>query len=262
MEDGASGRGRGRGYVDVSMQAMIFAAGLGTRLRPLTDTTPKALVDVGGVPMLERVMMRLIDAGADRIVVNVHPFAERIERFVRERDGFGDEVVFSRETDGPLETGGGLAYARDLLQADRPLFLHNADVLTDLPLVAMAEAHAKREALATLAVAERPTTRVLLFDERGLLGRVDESQGLERRIREPVGEVSKLAFAGVHVVAPELVGRIEEQGAFSILEPYLRLAGEGAAIHPFRVDGCVWVDIGRPEQLAVARRLVDAERGP
>lgn len=244
------------------MQALVFAAGLGTRLRPLTDHTPKALVDVGGVPMLERVIRRLVDSGVERVVVNVHPFADRIERFVRERDSFGVEVVLSHETDRPLETGGGLAqaHALALLHPDLPLVLHNADVLTDLPLDAMAEAHARHTPLATLAVMERPSSRGLLFDDDGLLGRVDETKDLELRVRETRGEVRRLAFAGVHVVDARLPGRITERGAFSILEPYQRLAGEGEAILPFRVDGSLWIDIGRPKQLDEARRLV-SERG-
>jgi len=238
------------------MQALVFAAGLGTRLKPLTDHTPKALVDVSGVAMLERVIRRLVDVGVDRVVVNVHPFAERIERFVRERDAFGIEVVLSHEIERPLETGGGLAHARDALRPDQPTILHNADVLTDLPLDAMLQAHAQHAPLATLAVMERPTTRGLLFDDGGLLGRVDETKDLEIRVRESHGEPRRLAFAGVHVVSPTLPGRITEQGAFSILEPYLRLAAEGETILPFRVDGSLWIDIGRPAQLEEARRLV------
>ena len=240
------------------MQALVFAAGLGTRLKPLTDRMPKALVDVGDVPMLERVIRRLAHVGVDRVVVNVHPFADRIERFVREREAFGIEVVLSHESEHPLETGGGLAHARHLLRLNEPLFLHNADVLTDLPLDVLAEAHEQHGALATLAVMERPTSRFLLFDDDGLLGRVDETKDLELRVRPTRGPVTKLAFAGVHVVSGDLPARITEQGAFSILTPYLRLAREGASILPFRVDGSLWIDIGRPAQLEEARRLVRA----
>ena len=238
------------------MEALVFAAGLGTRLRPLTDRMPKALVEVGGVPMLERVALRLVDAGVDHIVVNVHPFADRIERFVLGRGGFGVRVDLSREVERPLETGGGLRAARHLLRCDGPILLHNADVLTDLPLEALVAAHAEREALATLAVMDRSSSRGLLFDARGLLGRVDDGRGMELRAREAAGEVSRLAFAGVHAVAPTLPDLLTEEGAFSILESYLRLAGEGHRILPFRVDGCSWIDIGRPEQLEAARRMV------
>lgn len=240
---------------------MLLAAGLGTRLRPLTDRIPKALVPVGGVPILERVARRVIAAGADRLVVNTHYLAEQIEAYVAERAGFGVEAVCSREPgDAPLETGGGLVVAEPLFRKDAPFFLHNADILTDLPLREMYEAHVASGALATTAVMERPTARHLLFDEAGLLGRTDEKNGLDLRVRPARGPLTKLAFAGVHVVSPALFARITERGAFSILDPYLRLAGEGETIRPFRVDGCTWLDIGRPEQLEEAQRMVAAGR--
>ena len=238
---------------------MLFAAGLGTRLRPLTDRMPKALVDVGGVAILERVALRLVAAGADRLVVNTHHFGEQVERYVKERGGWGVEVLFSREEGEPLETGGGLVQAAHLFRGDAPFFLHNADILTDLPLGEMYAAHRDTGALATLAVMERPSARAFLFDDRGLLGRVDDRHGLDLRVRPAEGEVRRLAFGGVHVVSPEILGRITERGVFSILDPYLRLAGEGERILPFRVDGALWLDIGRPEQLEAARRSVAGE---
>lgn len=240
------------------MEAMLLAAGLGTRLRPLTDRIPKALVPVGGVPILERVARRVIAAGADRLVVNTHYLAEQIEAYVAERDGFGVDAVCSREPgDAPLETGGGLLVAEPLFCKAAPFFLHNADILTDLPLRELYADH-PAGALATLATMERPSSRHLLFDDRGLLGRTDEKKGVDLRVRPAEGEVVKLAFAGVHVVSPDIFGRITERGAFSILDPYLRLAGEGETIRPFRVDGCTWLDIGRPEQLEEARRVVES----
>jgi N-acetyl-alpha-D-muramate 1-phosphate uridylyltransferase len=233
---------------------MLLAAGLGTRLRPLTDHTPKALIEVNGVPVLERVALRLIEAGADRLIVNLHHLGEQIERYVAERGGWGVEVVLSREADRPLETGGGLLHARHLFRGDAPFFLHNADILTDIDLGALYDAHrARPDALATLSVMERPTTRRLLFDERGLCGRTDESKELELRAREPVGGVQRLAFGGVHVIDPRIFDLLTERGAFSILDPYLRLAGEGEAVLPYRVDGARWLDIGKPEQLERAR---------
>lgn len=235
------------------MDAMILAAGLGTRLRPLTDHTPKALVEVAGVPLLERVARRLIEAGADRLIVNTHHLGEQIERYVEEREGFGVEVVFSPEPDRPLETGGGLVRAAPLFRGDAPFFLHNGDILSDLLLGEMYAAHEDHGALATLAVMERPTSRYLLFDDRGLLGRVDEGKAVDLRVRPVEGEVRRLAFAGVHVISPELLPRVTEEGAFSILDPYLRLAGEGEALLPYRIDTSAWFDIGKPDQLEAAR---------
>lgn len=234
------------------MDAMILAAGLGTRLRPLTDHTPKPLIPVAGVTMLERVARRLIAAGADRLIVNVSHLADQIERFLRERDGFGVEWHVSREPGAPLETGGALVLAEPLLRRDAPFFLHNADILTDLPLGALYRAHQISPALATLAVMERDTKRHLLFDDRGLLGRTDASKELDLRVRDTVGPVRKLAFGGVHVVSPRLLDLLTERGAFSILDPYLRLAGAGETILPFRVDDFHWIDIGSPQQLEAA----------
>jgi len=238
------------------MDAMILAAGLGTRLRPLTDHTPKPLIPVAGVPMLERVARRLIAAGADRLIVNTSHLSEQVEAFLRERGGFGVEWHVSREPGAPLETGGAILQGAPLFRRDAPFFLHNSDILTDLPLAAMVRAHALSDPLATLAVMERETRRHLLFDDVGLVGRSDATKGIELRAREVVGEVRKLAFGGVHVISPDLLDLFTESGAFSILDPYLRLAGEGRRILPFRIDGAYWSDIGKPEQLEEARRWV------
>jgi N-acetyl-alpha-D-muramate 1-phosphate uridylyltransferase len=232
---------------------MLLAAGLGTRLRPLTDQTPKALIEVGGEPILDRIVRRLIAAGADRLIINVHHLGEMIERHVRERDGWGVEVRFSREPAQALETGGGLLHARDHFRGTEPFFLHNADILTDADLEGLYAQHLRSDAVATLAVMRRDTSRYLLFDEIGLCGRVDEGKNVRLTVRDPVGAVQNLAFAGIHVISPEIFAQIEERGAFSILESYLRLAGAGWTTLPFRVDGGAWFDIGKPEQLERAR---------
>jgi NDP-sugar pyrophosphorylase family protein len=237
------------------MDAMILAAGLGTRLRPLTDHTPKPLIPVAGVPMLERVARRLIAAGADRLIVNTSHLSEQVEAFLRERGGFGVEWHVSREPGEPLETGGAILQGALLFRRDAPFFLHNSDILSDLPLAAMYREHERTDPLATVAVMERETTRHLLFDDEGLMGRSDAKQGIELRARDALGEVRKLAFGGVHVISPRIFGLLTESGAFSILDPYLRLAAAGETILPFRVDDFTWVDIGRPEQLEAAHAV-------
>lgn len=243
------------------MDAMLLAAGLGTRLRPLTDHTPKALIEVGGVPILERVARRLMDAGADRLIINLHHLGDRIRKYVAEREeGWGVEVVFSEEPGRALETGGGVMNAAALFRGEAPFFLHNADILSDLPLAEMYRIHLADSPLATLAVMERETSRHLLFDERGLLGRVDEGKGIRIEVRDAVGEVRKLAFGGVHVISPAFFRLTTERGAFSILDPYLRLAGNGEIIRPFRIDGCHWTDIGKPAQLEEARVWLEGQR--
>lgn len=234
------------------MDAIVFAAGHGTRLRPHTDQRPKALVEVGGRTLLEHVAARLVAAGATRLVVTACAFAEQIAAFVAAHD-LGAETRLSLEPGGPYETGGGLLAARAHLRGDRPVLLHNVDVLSDLPLRALVAGHVARGALATLAVMERASSRQLLFDAQGLLGRTDDAQGLELRARPSTGPVERLAFAGVHVLDPALPGRLTERGTFPILVPYLRLAGEGARLLPYRVDGCAWIDVGRPADLERAR---------
>lgn len=238
---------------------MLFAAGLGTRLRPLTNDIPKALVPVGGVPMLERVARRVIDAGADRLVINMHHHAEQVIDFVRSNDGFGIDCRVSVEEDDLLETGGGLLRAYELghFRGDRPIVVHNADVFTDFPLRDMIEAHARTDALATLAVMDRDKSRALVFDDVGLCGLV-ERDGAVRRARDPVGAERHLGFCGVHVVSAELPSLLTEEGVFSIMWPYLRLTAAGARIVPHRIDGHTWIDIGSHEKLAEANALAAA----
>lgn len=234
---------------------MILAAGLGTRLRPLTDRVPKALVEVGGVPMLERVARRLVDAGVDRLVVNVHHHARQVRAFVRERDGFGVDVRFSEEAGAPLETGGGLLRARAHFRGSAPFFLHNVDVITEVPLEAMYAAHVDSGALATLAVSDRDSSRLLRFDEDGLQARVDRRTDTVEAARPPRGEVEDRAFAGIHVIDPAWFDLVEERGAFSIMAPYLRLAGAGHRIAPFPIGRALWLEVGNPERLERARRF-------
>lgn len=241
------------------MEAMILAAGLGTRLRPLTNEVPKALVEVAGVPMLERVARRLVEAGADRLVINVHHHAEQVERFVEERDGFGVAVAISREEgDSPLETGGGLLHAEPLFRKDGPFLLHNVDIVTDVDLRGLHASHLEHDPLVTLAVDDRDTTRPLLFDDDGLFGWADRRPGkeAEERIREPVGDVQEWGFAGIHVLSPEIFGLLTERGKFSIVGPYLRLAAEGYRIRPHDVSGALWLEVGTHERLEEARKAL------
>jgi N-acetyl-alpha-D-muramate 1-phosphate uridylyltransferase len=235
------------------MQALILAAGLGRRLAPLTDTLPKALLEVRGATLLEHVARRLVAAGCDRLVVNAHHHADLVARFVETHD-LGAQVVLSREASRPLETGGALLAARPYLRPGEPFLVHNVDVLTDLSLPALWRAHEATGALATLAAMQRPTARRLLVDDRGLLGRIDETRALRVEARAPEGAVAELGFAGVHVASGEVFHRITERGAFSVLEPWLRWVAEGARIAVHRVDGCRWIDVGRPDTLERARR--------
>lgn len=229
---------------------MILAAGLGTRLRPLTYETPKALVQVGGEPVLDRVAERVIAVGADRIVVNVSPHADQIRRHIQEREGWGVEVLVSEEPEGPLETGGGLLAASSLFRRNGPILVHNADILTDLDLEALVRAH-DEDALATLAVRAAESDRYLLFDDDGLTGFA--YGGKERRAREPRGEERRLDFLGVQVVSSRLLDCFEETGKFSIFTPYMRLVRSGERIAAHDVGAVRWTDIGTHEELERAQ---------
>jgi NDP-sugar pyrophosphorylase family protein len=232
------------------MDAMIFAAGLGTRLRPLTHDRPKALVEVGGVPILEIVARRLVAAGADRIIINTHHFAERVHDFVRQRDGFGADVRFSDEPNGPLDTGGGLARAAHLFRREGPILLHNCDVLSDLDLGALVRAH-HDDAIATLAVLPGATERYLIFDDEGLCGFAPRGGGDDVLRRQPHGPTRGHDFTGIHVVASRLLDTLE-QGTYSIINHYLALAAQGERIAAWLQPELRWLDIGSHEKLRIA----------
>lgn len=232
--------------------AMVLAAGYGRRLRPLTDEVPKALVSVGGLTQLERTLRALESAGADRIVVNTHHHADQVEAAVAERDGRA-ELFVSREDPRPLETGGGLVRARPLFRGDRPILVHAVDVITSIDLGDLVAGHHAGGAIATLAVQERAASRYLLFDDRGLQGRLDVRSGVREEARPQAGALRRLAFSGVHVVSSALFDRISEDGIFSITDVYLRLAGEDAVVRGRDVGDAEWWEIGTPERLAAAR---------
>ncbi|MGH7551093.1 MAG: nucleotidyltransferase family protein [Gemmatimonadota bacterium] len=239
---------------------MILAAGLGTRLRPLTDHTPKALIEIGGVSILERIARRLVAAGADRLIVNAHHHADQIEASAARLSAeLGVDVLVSLEEEEPLETGGGLAHAEPRFRKDGPFLLHNGDIVTDIDLARMVAAHRTSGAFATLAVGHRETTRFLLFDDRGLYGWENSARGTERTSRPISGDSRRLPFAGVHVISPEIFGLITERGIFSIIALYLRLSAAGHTILPHDVTGALWLEIGDPERLARAREVL-AER--
>ena len=246
------------------MEAMILAAGAGTRLRPLTDRVPKALVPVRGRPLLAHVMERLVAAGATRIVVNTCHHADRIAAYLEANAPPGVEIALSPEPDGPYDTGGGLVAAARLFRGAEPFLLHNVDVLSRVPLEELLAAHrAARERdgerlVATLAVQDRAAERRLLFDDDGLMGwEHRDRDGVERgaeRVREPVGPLRGWAFAGIHVVEPAIFGLTDRSGVFPIRSLYLDLAERGFRIRPADVTAHAWMDVGTHERLAEAER--------
>ena len=234
------------------MKAMILAAGVGTRLRPLTDDVPKALIDVGGMPMIERVIRRLRSAGVTELVVNLFHLGDRIVEYLDSKGNFGLHVEFTREAE-LLDTGGGLKNAAGFFDDGQSFFLHNVDVLSDIDLEELLRFHQAAGALAALAVQGRPSVRRLLFDWNGKLCGRESPEGVEWA-KGPVGKVERLAFTGIHVINPAIFPKMTETGAFSIIQAYLRLAGEGERIIGCRADGKYWQDIGSLQKLEAARR--------
>jgi NDP-sugar pyrophosphorylase family protein len=237
------------------MKAMILAAGLGTRLRPLTDDRPKALVEVAGCTLLEISIARLREFGVSEVIVNAHHFAGMIADYLRGKNNFGIRIEISQEA-SLLDTGGGLKQAAWFFCEDGPaappFILHNVDVISAIDLRRMLDRHAQSRALATLAVQQRETSRYLLFDEQMRLcgRRLVKEQKTE--LARPSSQLQELAFSGIHVISPRLLGMMSEEGAFSIIQSYLRLAGEGESIMAYRADGDYWRDLGKPESIARA----------
>lgn len=236
---------------------MILAAGLGTRLQPLTDHMPKALVRVGDQPMLEHVARRLVDAGADHLIINVHHHAEQIIDFLAEVDSFGVRVDISEEPERRLETGGGLKHAQKYFDRKEPFFMHNADIMTGIDLRALYDAHLESGALATLAMRPHETARYLVFDDDGLCGfssaGKNDTGGEDRLVREKRGELVRLDFTGIQVISPRIFDLMSEEGVFSIINVYLRLSRDGERIDHFLTDAR-WIDIGDHDRLEEARR--------
>jgi NDP-sugar pyrophosphorylase family protein len=240
------------------MKAMILAAGLGTRLRPLTDNRPKALVEVAGRTMLEITLSRLRAYDIREVIINVHHFADMILEYLKTNDNFGMHIEVSRE-EVLLDTGGGLKKAVDFFLEDpngfeRPFILHNVDVVSTIDLRRMVQFHTENQALATLAVQDRETSRYLLFDEQLHLCGRRSGHGQKNEFSRSPQPVQALAFSGIHILSPRLFAMMIEEGAFSIIPSYLRLAAQGEKILAFRADEYYWRDLGRPDDVLQAAK--------
>lgn len=232
------------------MKAMIFAAGLGTRLRPITDTKPKALVEVDGVPLLELVLRRLIAAGVSEVIINLHHFPEQIKDFVARRSRFGIRIEFSDE-EVLLDTGGGLKKAAWFFDHGDPFIVHNVDIVSNIDLKKMCDFHLAQNCLATLAVNRRETQRFLVFDQDNLLcGWKSLRVNKEVLRRKPTGTARNFGFCGIQVISPRFFKKITEEGVFSIITSYVRLAGEGERIIAFGTDESSWRDVGKLDELS------------
>lgn len=238
----------------ISTHAMIFAAGLGTRFKPWTDTHPKALALVNGKSLLQRNIEYLQQYGVKDVVVNVHHFASQIIHAVKENNGWGSNVIISDETEEVLETGGGLLKAKDLLKGDGPFFTLNADFLTDLNLHQLLAYHKEKKGLISFGITSRKSSRNFLFDDNNrLCGWMNSTTG-EKRISIDKPNLKPMAYSCVVVFEPVIFDLIPQRGKFSLVDTYLSLAAQ-YSIYGYDHTGDKLVDVGKPESVAVAEAM-------
>lgn len=227
-------------------KAMILAAGLGSRLKPLTDNKPKALLEWEGKPLLEHVILKLKSNGFTSIIINVHHYADMVMDFVKQKDGFGIKIEFSHEKDELLDTGGGIANASWFFGED-PFLVYNVDIVSNIDLRAMYLDHLKSGAIATLAVKERVTTRSLLMNKEGFLkGWRDNRTGETILTGSSAEGLSPIAFSAIHIMDPKVFALFPKEKRFPLTPFYLDLAKK-YPVNLYRHDRDSWVDMGKLE---------------
>jgi NDP-sugar pyrophosphorylase family protein len=240
------------------MKAMILAAGKGTRLGKITESIPKALVDINGKTALQIAVERCSEHGFNDIIINVHHFADMVEDEVKRLNKIGFRISVSDERDMLLETGGGLYKARGFFDKD-PFLIYNVDIISDLNLSSLYNYHLEKKGLATLAVRNRPGNRFYLIDRSGLIcGWRNRSTGEQIITSATEKELSEIAFSSMHIVEPEIFNYMSE-GVYTMTTLYLKLAAEHN-IFTYRDDEGYWSDIGTPESLEYVRKLFDNKK--
>ena len=235
---------------------MILAAGLGTRLKPLTNNIPKALVPINGTPLIEYIIKKLASFGYDDIIINVHHFANQIISFLEQNNNFGIKISISDETEQLLETGGGLKKASWFFNNSNPFLVYNVDIISDINLDELLNFHLNSEALVTLAVQNRKSNRYFLFDESNILCGWKNLETNEIKIIRPVlSKIKPVAFSGIHILNPTVFSYINHNGCFSLTNMYLELA-IFHKIQSFNHDNTNWVDIGKKECIEEAEKLL------
>jgi NDP-sugar pyrophosphorylase family protein len=237
------------------MKAMIFAAGLGTRLYPLTRSVPKALVTVAGKTLLQRAIGKISQAGFTEIIINIHHFGDQIIEFLNLNQNFGLNIRISDEREQLLDTGGAILKAAPMLKGTEPFLVYNVDVLSNLDWSHLYDFHIRKGGIATVAVRNRSTSRYLLFDEEMRLSGWKNIATGEEKIARRSEECDPLAFSGIQIIDPALLDMITETGKFSLIPLYLRLAGDHL-IYGFRDTSSLWMDLGKPDQLEEAEKLL------
>ena len=238
------------------MKAMILAAGLGIRLRPLTNSKPKALIEINKIPLLEIVIKRLILYGFNEIIINVHHFADQIIGFLKEKNNFGIDIRVSDETDLLLSTGGGLKKASWFFNDNKPFLVHNVDILSDINLKQFYGVHVNSEALATLAVRNRQSSRYLLFDnENNLCGWKNTKTNEVIIAKQSESDLIPLAFSGIHIINTSIFDLMPKQHVFSMIDVYLNIAAN-YKIKAFNHDSSMWIDIGTKKSIIEAIKIL------
>jgi NDP-sugar pyrophosphorylase family protein len=238
------------------MKAMIFAAGLGSRLKPFTETMPKALVPVAGIPMLEILVKHLQNNGINDFIINVHHFAGLVIEFLKANSNFDADITISHEEELLLDTGGGLKNAAWFFNDQMPFLVQNVDVISDLNYLDMLKIHTNSGAIATLAVSNRKTSRYFLFDDSMQLCGWENTKTGELKIVSPKAlNLRRFAFSGIHMIDPDIFKYMDKAGKFSIVDTYLELAANHK-ITGFEHNPENWVDMGKPEELVKAEIIL------
>ncbi len=236
------------------MKAFILSAGLGTRLAPLTNNKPKALVEVNGKPMLQNLIERLVQQGFDEFCINIHHFGDRVLEFLEHHHHFGVNITLSDERKQLLDTGGAIVKAATFFNGDEPVLVHNVDVFTDMDFAGFMEEHQKSGALVSLVTRNRASSRKLLFDKQNLLAGWKHLENNEVKwVNKPVAEVNERAYSGIYVAAPSYPDKLKGKGSFSIIGEWLRMA-KHHAIRGVEYNEGFWFDLGSVDKIAEAER--------
>ena len=235
------------------MQAMILAAGLGTRLKPITEELPKALVEVNGKTLLEIAIRNLIENDFRRIIINVHHFAKKVKDFIN-NNTFAADIFISDESDLLLDTGGGIKHAKKFFE-NSPILIHNVDIISNLNLKEFYQYHISDDSVASLVVSNRKSNRYLLFNEADILCGWQDVNKNEKIIVREDSKLNQLAFNGIHILNPHLIDSFPDEKVFSVIKAYLKIAGT-EDIHAYVSDEIKWIDVGKVDSLQKASQLI------
>jgi NDP-sugar pyrophosphorylase family protein len=237
------------------MQAMILAAGLGTRLKPITDNLPKALVELNGKTLLEIAIRNLIENDFRRIIINVHHFADKVKEFLN-NNTFAADIFISDESDLLLDTGGGIKHARKFFD-DSPVLVHNVDIISNLNLKEFYQYHTIDDALASLVVSNRESNRYLLFNDDNILCGWQDVKKNEKIIVRDEPSLNQLGFSGIHILNPQLIESFPKEQVFSVIKAYLKIAAT-EDIHAYVSNDLKWIDVGKVDSLKRAEDLYES----